>query len=86
MKSPQKLSITYGDYSLKQRNTVEYLGYYLDSNLNGESWYPLLSKALKTKLQIAQNKCIRFCLELPLYYHISPSHFKKINCNNSQNI
>ena len=28
------------------------------------SWYPLLNKALKTKLQIAQSKCIRFCLEL----------------------
>ena len=43
------------------------------------SWYPLLSKALKTKLQIAQNKCIRFCLELPPRGHISPSHFRKIN-------
>ena len=28
------------------------------------SWYPLLSKALKAKLQLAQNKCIHFCLEL----------------------
>ena len=124
MKSPPKLNI-YGDYSLKQHNTVEYLGCYLDSYLNGESmarrvlekintklnflwrqsnylnyssrrllcnaliqphfdcgctsWYPLLSKALKTKLQIAQNKCIRFCLELPPRGHISPSHFRKIN-------
>ena len=43
------------------------------------SWYPLLSKALKTKLQIAQNKCIRFCLELPPRGHINPSHFRKIN-------
>ena len=23
-----------------------------------KSWYPLLSKALKTKLKVAQNKCI----------------------------
>ena len=37
MKSPPKLSISYGDYSLKQHNTVEYLGCYLDFNLNGES-------------------------------------------------
>ena len=44
------------------------------------SWYLLLSKALKTKLQIAQNKCIRFCLELPSRGHINPSHFWKINC------
>ena len=43
------------------------------------SWYPLLSKALKTKFQIAQNKCIRFCLKLPLRGHKSPSHFRKIN-------
>ena len=37
MKRPPKLNISYGDYSLKQHNTVEYLGWYLDSNLNGES-------------------------------------------------
>ena len=43
------------------------------------SWYPVLSKALNTKLQIAQNKCICFCLELPPRGHISPSHFRKIN-------
>ena len=43
------------------------------------SWYPLLIKALKTKLQIAQNKCFRFCLELPPRGLISPSHFRKIN-------
>ena len=28
------------------------------------AWYPNLSKNLKDKLQIAQNKCIRFCLFL----------------------
>ena len=37
------------------------------------------SKALKTKLQIAQNKCICFSLELPPHGHTSPSHFRKIN-------
>ena len=98
-KSPSKLSISYGDSSLKQYNTAEYLGFYLDSDLNGESmarrvlrkintklnflwrqssylnyssrrllcnaliqphfdygctsWYPVLAKALKTKLKIA---------------------------------
>ena len=45
------------------------------------SWYPLLNKALKTKLQIAQNKCIGFCLELPPGAHINPFHFRKINEN-----
>ena len=43
------------------------------------SWYPLLSKTLKTNLQIAQNKFMRFCLELPPRDHINPSHFRKIN-------
>ena len=43
------------------------------------SWYPLLSKVLKMKLQIAQNKCISLCLELPPRGHINPSHFRKIN-------
>ena len=34
---------------------------------------------MKTKLPIAQNKYIRFCLELPSRVHINPSHFRKIN-------
>ena len=46
MKSPTKLSISYGDYCLKQHNTVEYLGCYLDSNLNGES---MAHRVLKKK-------------------------------------
>ena len=124
MKSPPKPNV-YGDYSLKQHNTLECLGCYLDSNLLGESmacrvlakiniklnflwrhsnylnyssrrflcnalvqlpfeygctsWYPVLSKILKTKLQIAQNKCICFYLELPPRSHINASHFRKIN-------
>ena len=125
MKSPPKLRISYGDCSLQQHNTVEYIGCYLDSNFKGVSmarrvlkkinfklnfwwrksnylnyssrrllcnaliqphfdygctpWYPLLSKALKTELKIAQNKCIRLCLELWPRGHINPSHFRKIN-------
>ena len=43
------------------------------------SWFPLLKKNLKLKLQKAQNKCIRFCLNLPPRSHIDPSHFRKIN-------
>ena len=43
------------------------------------SWYPLLSKVLKTKQQIAQNKCIHFCLGLLSRGHINPDHFRKIN-------
>ena len=43
------------------------------------SWYPLICKAFKKRFQIAQNKCIRYCLDLPLCTHISPIHFRKIN-------
>ena len=43
------------------------------------SWYPLLSKALKKRFQIAQNKCLRYCLDLSLCTHISAMHFNKIN-------
>ena len=39
------------------------------------SWFPLLKKNLKLKLQKTQNRCIRFCLNL----HVDPSHFRKIN-------
>ena len=42
------------------------------------SWFPLLKKNLKTKLQKAQNKYIRFCLNLPPRSRIDPSHFRKI--------
>ena len=37
------------------------------------------SNALEGKLQIAQNKCICFCLGLPPRGHTSPSHFRKIS-------
>ena len=44
------LCISYGDYSLKQHNTVEYLGCYLDSNLNGESMARRVLKKINPKL------------------------------------
>ena len=43
------------------------------------SWFPHLKKNLKLKLRKAENKCIRFCLNLPPKPHIDPSHFGKIN-------
>ena len=42
-------------------------------------WFSLLKKNLKLKRQKAQNKCIRFCLNLPPRSYIDPSHFRKIN-------
>ena len=43
------------------------------------AWYPNLSKKLKNELQIAQNKCIRFCLFLGNHEGIRFKHFKQIN-------
>ena len=68
MKSPPKLIKS--NYSLKQHNTVEHLGYYLDSNLNGE---PMVCRVLKK----INNKCICLCLELLPRGHTKLSHFRK---------
>ena len=124
-KTPEKLNISFQDHSIRQYNCVEYLGCFLDYNLNGEimarkilkkindklkflyrqadflnpsckrllcnaliqphfdygctSWYPLLNKAFKKRFQTTQNKCIRYCLDLPSRSHISATHFRKIN-------
>ena len=43
------------------------------------AWYPNLSKKSKDKIQIIQNKCIRFCLQLDKRTHIGIEHFEKIN-------
>ena len=43
------------------------------------AWYLNLSKKLKDKLQVTQNKCIRFCLKLQSREHISNEHFHKLN-------
>ena len=43
------------------------------------SWFPILKKNLKLKLQKDQSKWIRFSLNLPPRSHIDPSHFRKIN-------
>ena len=40
--------------------------------------FPVLKENLKIKLQKAQNKYIRFCLNLPLRSRINLSHFRKI--------
>ena len=43
------------------------------------AWYPNLNKRFKKKIQVMQNKCIRFCLSLPNRYHISTEEFRGIN-------
>ena len=42
------------------------------------AWYTTLNKRLKNKLQVAQNKCIRFCLQLDQRTHIGMDEFTKI--------
>ena len=44
------------DYSLKQYNTVEYLGCYLDSDLNGELMTRRFLKKINTKLNFRQSQ------------------------------
>ena len=43
------------------------------------AWYPNLNEKLKKKIQITQNKCIRFCLKLEKRHHISSKEFESIN-------
>ena len=43
------------------------------------AWYPSLNKRLLKKIQISQNKCIRYCLKLDNRAHIGANEFKEIN-------
>ena len=43
------------------------------------SWYPLISQKMRKKLQVTQNKCVRFCLKPNSWQHIRAKEFKKIN-------
>ena len=42
-------------------------------------WYPMLNKRLPKKIQAAQNKCIRFYLNLKNTAHVGATEFKAIN-------
>ena len=43
------------------------------------AWYPNLQKKLSDKLQICQNKCIRFCLSMGNRSRVGINQFKEIN-------
>ena len=43
------------------------------------AWYPNLTQKLKKKLQVMQNKCICFCLQLDKMSTISHKEFKDLN-------
>ena len=44
-----------------------------------QTWLPNLTKALSSKVQCAQNKCIRFCLQLGNRTHLNSEEFKQMN-------
>ena len=43
------------------------------------AWYPNLQKEFVNKVQVCQNKCIRFCLSLDNRSHIGAEEFRAIN-------
>ena len=42
-------------------------------------WFPNLTEKFKKKVQVAQNKCVRFCLHLDNRSHIGLTHLREIN-------
>ena len=47
------------------------------------TWYPSLTQKLKNKIQVMQNKCIRFSLQLDNKAHIGTKEFETINWLNT---
>ena len=43
------------------------------------AWYPNLTQKMKNNIQITQNKCIRYCLQLDKMTHISKNEFETLN-------
>ena len=43
------------------------------------AWYPNINKKFKTRLQAAQNKCIRFCFKLDDRFRLKSKEFERIN-------
>ena len=48
-------------------------------------WFRSFGKVNQKKLQICQNKCIRFIHNLDNRAHLEPKHFKSVNMLNVQN-
>ena len=48
-------------------------------------WFRSIGKVNQKKLQICQNKCIRFIHNLDNRAHLEPKHFKSVNMLNVQN-
>ena len=43
------------------------------------AWYPNLTQKMKNKIQITQNKCIQYCLQLDKMIHIFKNKFETLN-------
>ena len=43
------------------------------------AWYPNLRKGLQKRLQVSQNSCVRFCLQLDKKTRIGIAEFEEIN-------
>ena len=43
------------------------------------AWYPNLTQKMKSEIQITQNKCIRYCLQLENMTHVSKNEFETLN-------
>ncbi|XP_057316760.1 uncharacterized protein LOC130657775 [Hydractinia symbiolongicarpus] len=69
IKKAEKLNISYNGVEIKQHTKVKYLGCIFDQSLS----------VLKKKLQVAQNKCVRFCLQKSSRSHVGATDFKEIN-------
>ena len=50
------------------------------------AWYPSLRKDLQKRLQVSQNNCVRFCLQLDKKTRIGVAEFKEINWLNINDI
>ena len=49
------------------------------------AWYPSLRKDLQKRLQVSQNNCVSFCLQLDKKARIGVAKFKEINWLNINN-
>ena len=65
------------DYSLKQHKTVEYYGYFLDSDLNGEPMARRVLKEINTKLNLLlrQSNYLNYSSRRFLYNTLIQAHF-----------
>ena len=50
-----------------------------DFDYASSAWFPFLNKRLTKRIQTAQNKCIRFCLNLKNRAHVGIKEFKNID-------